>query len=106
MFDVQQKHHRENLRLGLLFCTGFALAFGVAAIVMGERLDHIDLFSSGVTGAEEHERIVRGNPRFARVQLLWRMAMGLLSLCCAALAFRCWRALRKYQHAANSARER
>lgn len=91
---MEQHRSKENMRIGMLLFGGFALAFAVATIVIGNNLGDITVsFSVGNAGMTR-ERIDRGDDRFAFYHLIWRMGMGLASLCCAGLAYASWRALR------------
>ena len=92
---MKQHLLRENMRLGMLLCGGFALAFAVATVVIGNNLTGLTVTFSLGNAETMHERIDRGDDRFAFYRVLWRMCMGFASLCCAGLAYAYWRALRK-----------
>lgn len=90
---MQQHRSRENMRIGMLLFGGFALAFAVATVVIGNNLADLTVTFAVGTAETTHERIDRGDDRFAFYRFLWRLGMGLASLCCAGLAYAYWRAL-------------
>lgn len=92
---MDQNHQRQTQRLGLLFCAGFAAAFAVAAIVIGPQLDHLDVGFSVGPVETTHQRLEPGDRRFGGYQLLFIIAMALVSLICTGFAWHFWRALRK-----------
>lgn len=86
---------RQTLRFGLLLCAGFAMAFAVAAVVVGHHLDHLDVGFAAQSVEMTHQRLHPGDAGFELYRWLWRGGMGLAALICAGFAWSFWRALRQ-----------